>query len=248
MDTPSPAQKPDLAVRTVSAIVMLALAGVALWFGGWVWMVLVVLVALGVLWEWNRLVTLAYGSGARLWLWRLGGVIYIGVSAWLLVALRTEGLLEVQRLVTASLFAIIGAVIGTDIGAYLFGRAIGGPKIAPRISPSKTWAGLFGGMVVASLAFFAIFRAFEYLVHDCAEDGSCGGTTLTLIVSILAGSVIALIAQAGDFFESAMKRRAGVKDSGNLIPGHGGLFDRVDGLIAVMFVLACVRGIVSLVQ
>ena len=103
------------------------------------------------------------------------------------------------------------------------GRAVGGPKIAPRISPSKTWAGLCGGIAGAI--------AVIYLAEK--QTGAVG--TVPLIVAF--GVAAAIIAQTGDFFESWMKRRAGVKDSGNLIPGHGGLFDRVDGLLAVCFVL-----------
>jgi phosphatidate cytidylyltransferase len=121
-------------------------------------------------------------------------------------------------------------VVATDVGAYFAGRAIGGPKIAPAISPSKTWAGLGGGIVGASLVGWIGARLVG------AGEGDELFTGLTDI--ILFGVLVAVIAQAGDFFESWMKRRAGVKDSGKLIPGHGGLFDRLDGLLAVLFVIA----------
>ena len=115
-------------------------------------------------------------------------------------------------------------VIAVDVSAYFAGRAIGGPKIAPRISPNKTWAGLLGGCIGSVMAL----TAFAYFFGSFWQ----GPVQATWIV----GPIVALIAQAGDFFESWMKRRAGVKDSGSLIPGHGGVFDRTDGLIAVLFV------------
>jgi phosphatidate cytidylyltransferase len=127
---------------------------------------------------------------------------------------RPEGLLAVLQ--------IVSAVIATDVGAYFAGRTLGGPKIAPKISPSKTWAGLIGGMIAAGLVFVG-WAMYVQALHPW-----------TFAVN---GAVAAIIAQAGDFFESWMKRRAGVKDSGRLIPGHGGLFDRLDGLLAVSFVL-----------
>jgi len=220
---PLKAKTSDLGVRTLSAIVMLAITGVALWLGGWWWTGLVILVAAGVLYEWRVLVRqFASGAGADA-LWTLGGIIYLGVAAAMLMFLREQGL--------ASVLAIVLMVIATDVGAYFTGRTFGGPKIAPRISPSKTWAGLLGGIVGAGIAFLATYFAV-YRFHSSPE------IDFSLIwQSILGGGLVAVIAQAGDFFESWMKRRAGVKDSSRLIPGHGGLFDRVDGLLAVSFAL-----------
>jgi phosphatidate cytidylyltransferase len=119
-------------------------------------------------------------------------------------------------------------VIATDIGAYFAGRTIGGPKIAPRISPSKTWAGLLGGICGASL-----IAAIPLYLHWRGSGASSPEFDWPKAIAI--GTVVAIVAQAGDFFESSMKRRAGTKDSGNILPGHGGLFDRLDGLLAVMF-------------
>jgi phosphatidate cytidylyltransferase len=118
---------------------------------------------------------------------------------------------------------VLAAVIGTDIGAYFAGRTIGGPKIAPAISPSKTWAGLLGGMIGSALLFTLAMR------YEFGGSRNFDGFQSAIVA---AGALIAVVAQAGDFFESWMKRRARVKDSGNLIPGHGGMFDRVDGLLA----------------
>ncbi|MBC2668585.1 phosphatidate cytidylyltransferase [Novosphingobium piscinae] len=210
MAEPSPAKRSDLPVRTASAMVMLAVAGTALWLGGVVWAVFVGLVAAGVLLEWSRLV-LAFVPGVpgRL-LWHLGGLGYVGLATASLLVLRlVYGVYPV--------LVALGVVIAVDVWAYFFGRRFGGPKIAPSISPSKTWSGLAGGILGAMLVM--------YLTHQ--DDWRFA----------LSGVPIAVVAQAGDFFESWMKRRAGVKDSSHLIPGHGGLFDRLDGLLAVLFVV-----------
>ena len=125
----------------------------------------------------------------------------------------------------------IAPIIAVDVGAYFAGRTIGGPKIAPSISPSKTWAGLGGGAVAASIVALAI---------ELTGFGPAASSQFRingLLLAFAAGTLIAVIAQIGDFFESWMKRRAGVKDSSNLIPGHGGFFDRVDGFLSVFFVL-----------
>ena len=135
---------------------------------------------------------------------------------------------------------VIGTVIAVDTFAYFFGRTIGGPKIAPSISPSKTWAGLLGGIVGASawLAFFVYYAARQI----------SGPTTMpfeTGEIMTLAGlgALLAIAAQAGDFFESWLKRKAGVKDSSNLVPGHGGFFDRTDGMIPVILIAGVAFGV-----
>lgn len=213
----APKNKSDLGVRTLSAIVMLAVAGTALWLGGWFWVAFVVLVALGVLWEWQRLVARFEQSPVRRAFWSLGGYFYISTACTVLALTRSTN--HGAELV----LAIVSTVIAIDVGAYFAGRTLGGPKIAPSISPSKTWAGLAGGIAGATGVIFVAEK----------QTGAVG--TLSYIVAF--GIVAAVVAQAGDFFESWMKRRAGVKDSSNLIPGHGGVFDRVDGLLAVCFVL-----------
>lgn len=210
----------DLPKRAASAVIMLAGAGLALWAGGWVWSALVVLVALGVFWEWLTLVRRFVRSSLQLAVWSAAGALYITTAGIALLRARDIDVLPV--------LALVGAVIATDIGAYFTGRTIGGPKIAPRISPSKTWAGLLGGIAAATLFLSAI-------VWLSFDDRSFVPTLLAL--ALLLGPLSAIVAQAGDFFESWMKRRAGLKDSGHLIPGHGGLFDRVDGLMAVCVVV-----------
>ena len=226
-----PVKKSELGVRTLSAVVMVAVAGSALWLGGLVWTGFAALVALGVLWEWSRLaLAITPSTGARIG-WGIGGIVYVGVAIFGLLFLRSAPMFAGAFIV----LTVVLSVIATDIGAYFAGRAIGGPKIAPKISPSKTWAGLTGGMLASGgvLAWSTIgLRTLGDLTPTGLPIGAVG-----------VGMVIAVIAQAGDFFESWMKRMAGVKDSGNLIPGHGGLFDRVDGLLAVLFVI----GVIALI-
>ncbi|WP_179408702.1 phosphatidate cytidylyltransferase [Novosphingobium marinum] len=221
MRVPLSVRTSDLPKRAASAVVMLAVSGLALWVGGAVWTLFVAAVAIGVFFEWTVLTFLFTDKGLPRLAWRVSGMVYCAIAAVMLVLLR-DG--------PDGLFAIlmaVGAVIGTDVGAYFAGRTIGGPKIAPLISPSKTWAGLGGGMLGATVVLLAIGAGRE-------------GIGLSVPLLILAGVLTAIVAQAGDFFESWMKRRAGVKDSGKLIPGHGGLFDRVDGLLAVLFVLGVI--------
>ena len=212
---------PDLLPRIASAVVMLALVGFDIWLGGWAFAAFVFLVAVAVYWEWWGLAR-RLASGPGLVVWMVSGALYLGIALITLIALRAEGL--------APAVTILAAVIAVDIGAYFAGRLIGGRKIAPRISPSKTWAGLGGGVVAATLTYAVLIG---WVVGTQLEEGAAAQFGQALV----AGSLTAIVAQIGDFFESWMKRRAGLKDSGSLIPGHGGLFDRTDGMIAVLFAL-----------
>jgi phosphatidate cytidylyltransferase len=218
----------DLGIRTISGVAMMSVAIAAIWYGGYGFMALVILVGVGVLWEFSKLVFGFASSASSRALWLLGGVFYIGLACFTLLMFSAPffGMTPTVML--------IAGVIGTDVGAYFVGRTFGGPKIAPSISPSKTWSGLFGGMIGASLSMMLVQAVIIWGRSDNSSSDiylSYSWTTLAV-----AGVVLATVAQAGDFFESRMKRRAGVKDSGKLIPGHGGLFDRVDGLLAVAFV------------
>ncbi|MFN5085349.1 MAG: phosphatidate cytidylyltransferase [Novosphingobium sp.] len=216
----------DLPVRVASAIVVVVISLIALWLGGWAWAGFVMVVAGGVLYEWRALVRAMNPSPLRETFWTLGGILYLAPAAAMLMLMR-----EGER-GFADVLTLIALVAAIDIGAYFTGRAIGGPKIAPAISPSKTWAGLLGG----------ILGALAVLVLSAKLSAATPAWWQVLGLAVLA----AIVAQAGDFFESWMKRRAGVKDSGKLIPGHGGLFDRVDGLIAVSFLAALLAGLSGL--
>lgn len=216
----------DLAIRTASAAVMLAVAGTALWMGGTVFQFFVALVAFLVVLEFRGLVVRFPDDQFAKSVWMAVGGVYAAM-----------GCASVLLLYQANMFLpLLAAVIGTDVGAYFAGRAIGGPKIAPAISPSKTWAGLGGGMIGSVLLL-------SVAVHYTGglENSVLAGGAVRLVPL---GALIAIFAQAGDFFESWLKRRAGVKDSGTLIPGHGGMFDRVDGLLsAAIFLLVMARAL-----
>ncbi len=205
----------------MSATVLIAVIAFALWADGWVLTLLIGLAGLVLVYEyWGLVRRITRAPGDRL-LWMMCGVAYIVLACVALVSLP-----PVTRLV------IICAVIAVDSGAYFAGRAIGGPKIAPAISPSKTWAGLGGGIVGAALVLLVAFPSFD-------PDGNL---LMRSIVALLLGTGLAVLAQAGDFLESWLKRRAGVKDSGTIIPGHGGLLDRVDGLMPVAIVVGLLSG------
>ena len=206
---PFPKPKSDLMVRSISGIVMIGATVLVVWIGGWAVKLALLATAAVVLFEYRALVRrFAIGNSQLLWI--IGGMIYIGAAAACLMMLADLNSMPV-------FLALLSSVWAVDIGAYFAGRTFGGPKIAPSISPSKTWAGLFGGMAAATIWLFA------------AKANLPGLSWLNPAIAPL----VAVLAQAGDFFESWMKRRAGVKDSGNAIPGHGGFFDRLDGLLPV---------------
>jgi phosphatidate cytidylyltransferase len=206
----------ELTIRSVSGAAMIAIALAAAYVGGYSFAVLAAAAATAVFYEWTRI---ARGWGPA---WYVGGFLYALAAAVSLLWIRDrayDGL--------ALVLWIFLIVWGTDIGAYFTGRRIGGPKLAPAISPGKTWAGFYGGVVAATLVGGA-WAAFAGL-HP---------------VVLLLAPLFAVAAQGGDLFESWMKRRAGVKDSGRWLPGHGGVFDRLDGLlpVAILTALAVVAG------
>jgi phosphatidate cytidylyltransferase len=157
-------------------------------------------------------------EGARNPVWAAAGVAYVGVPCLAMAWLRArpdDGL--------ATLLWVLALVWATDTGAYIAGRGLGGPKLAPRISPNKTWAGLIGGMNAAA----AVGLGAAFLMSD-----------VPAWIAVPLSAALAAVEQGGDLFESAVKRRFGVKDSSRLIPGHGGVLDRVDGLLAVSLAVA----------
>lgn len=207
------AAKSDLWVRIGSAIILFAIAGTALWFGGIAFGLLLLVGGALLLVEWFQLVrAMGLGSGGKAAFSALGLLLVIGAIGGLWYIRQNLGM-------TAALW-VFGMVWATDVGAYFAGRAFGGARLAPTISPSKTWSGLVGGMIAALIASATI-----------GDRGQIIGVPLWI------GLFMGLLAQLGDLGESWMKRRAGVKDSGKLIPGHGGIFDRVDGLLPVALIL-----------
>lgn len=205
--------KSDLLVRAGSALIMFAIAGAALWVGGIGFGLLLLLVAALVLVEWFALLgKMQIGTGLKNLLRVAGPVAVCASVAGLWFIRDTLGM-------TAALW-VLAMVWATDIGAYFAGRAFGGARLAPSISPSKTWSGLIGGMVAALVA-----------------SATIGDRAGIIGVPLWIGLFMGLLAQLGDLGQSWMKRKAGVKDSGNLIPGHGGVFDRVDGVIPVALLM-----------
>ncbi len=194
----------DLGIRTASAAILIPVALAGLVIGGLVWDVLIGVFFLGLLREWRALSHHEAPSARNRFL--LAGLAYAALPGAALLWLRNRpdvGLDDV-------LFLLL-VVWLTDIGAYAVGRLIGGRKLAPTISPGKTVSGAIGGLVIGCLAGM-IFA---------------GGP-----LGLLPAAALSLVSQAGDLAESALKRHLGVKDSGNTIPGHGGLFDRLDGILA----------------
>ena len=203
-----------LGLPVLSGLVLIPVALGLAYAGGAAFNILVLLAAALMADEWRRLCSIdagASGTAHRRWLWLAAGAVYIAVPCIAIIWLRSDA--AVGRQAIFWLFAVVWA---TDIGAYFAGRGIGGPKLAPRISPGKTWAGLLGGMVCAALV-----GAATALLLDLSRAAPL----------IVISALLALVAQAGDLLESMVKRRFGVKDSGHLIPGHGGVLDRLDGLL-----------------
>ena len=202
----------ELVVRTLSAITMAILAVGAMAAGG-LWFSALVLVTGIVGWlEWRALTHRLAGIRTPRWLWLAAGTVYLALAGLALLLVRAE-------LGFAAVLWVASVVWATDTGAYFAGRAFGGARLAPRLSPSKTWSGLFGGM-------FAAMVVGASLGDRIGLEG----------IPLWSGAVAAVIAQGGDLAESWLKRRAGVKDAGRLIPGHGGVLDRIDGLLPVAII------------
>ena len=200
----------ELASRSIIGVLLAAMALAATVIGGYLFAGLVALAACVMFYEWRRIVA-GWGFG-----WQVAGFIYSLAPAIALLWIRDRSLLGIELL----LWVFI-TTWSVDIGAYFAGRSIGGPKLAPAISPNKTWAGLIGGMLAA-----ALFAGLWTLLLDLPS------------ILLWLAAPFALGAQIGDLFESWLKRRAGVKDSGTWLPGHGGALDRLDGLVVVSVLTA----------
>jgi phosphatidate cytidylyltransferase len=255
----------ELMLRICSALVLVPLAIGTAYLGGWPFAVFWGLAAIGVFWEWNALVagtarrsivlvggaalvvSLVLAAGGRLlaasgavivigmgilWIapprqrgWVAGGVPYAGAIGIAPIVLRSDS--EDGFVAVLFLFAIVWT---TDIVAYFVGRMIGGPKLFPRASPKKTWSGAIGGLAGAVLAAVAV--------------GAAAGLSRLFAIALVA-AILSVAAQVGDLFESLLKRKFGAKDSSHLIPGHGGLMDRLDGFVfaaAVAALIGILRG------
>ena len=205
--------------RVTVALAVAAVAIVALVaFGGPAWVA--VLAAGALTWP---LYHFARASGCSAPLWLSSGLVAVAVPCLALDWLRANPAHGAE-----TIFWLVAVVWATDTGAYAAGRLIGGPKLAPQISPNKTWAGLAGGALAAGLV-----GAYAAVLLEAPN----------ILWPIVLSAALALVAQAGDLGESYLKRHFGVKDSGRLIPGHGGLLDRVDGLLTVAPTVAAIMWI-----
>jgi len=203
----------ELLVRTLTGIILITIALLAAVQGGDLLAYFVAAIATLMFYEWTRIVR-GWGPG-----WYAGGFVYALLPALALLWIRERD--------EHGLYLLIWTFIvtwSTDIGAYFAGRSVGKRKLAPSISPNKTVEGLYGGIAAATL-----FGGAWTLATDL------GRPLLAL------APVLAVAAQAGDLFESGMKRRAGVKDSGAWLPGHGGVLDRLDGLVPVAVLTAAAQ-------
>ena len=258
---PSAPASRNLLLRVLAAMVLVPLVLGCAYLGGVLWAVLVTLALIGLFLEWlmvvgvlsERRVAVAGAialavAGACLALarfepallvaavgliavgalasqnriWAVAGFLYAGSALFAAILLRAD-----QQLGFAALIFVLLVVWATDIGGYFAGRRIGGPKLWPRVSPNKTWAGAIGG----------------FLGSLIVAAGFAGAGIGRMVPLLVLGGVFSIVGQLGDLFESAVKRRFGVKDSSHIIPGHGGLMDRLDSLVAVL-VLAAIFGFV----
>lgn len=186
------------------------------WLGGWPFVLFWTLAACIVLWEWTRLVTRSPGTASYtdFILWMIAGLLYAGVIALAPVILRRDPALGFVAIVF--LFAVVWV---TDIAAYFAGRALGGPKLWVAVSPNKTWSGALGGTLGGVIAALLVVKAAGLVIAP---------------MLVLVALVLSIASQAGDLLESALKRQFGAKDASALIPGHGGLMDRLDGFLTAV--------------
>lgn len=259
----APAPRPagrwrDLALRAASAAVMIPVALACLWVGGAAWIALVVLAAAGLAWEWMRMLRLRTYAAATMFVATLVvlALVLRGASPFTLAnAVFLVGLVHLlwfrrnapaigAIVIAAPAAALTGlrlsptgfenvlflllVVWSSDVGAYLVGRLVGGPRLAPAISPGKTWSGAAGGLIAAAIAGGVVAWAV---------------TSRTNLHTVALAMCLGIVSQLGDLAESAVKRHCGVKDSGALIPGHGGVFDRFDGLLAAATAMALIAAV-----
>ena len=251
----------NLLQRVAAAIVLVPLALALAYAGGAWWTVLVTAVAIGLYVEWLMVVgevkTISVTAGGAVTLALSGACLAFGLvdfaevflglglvvvvvlaaghRSWAAAGFIYAASAELASVLVRSdhdhgwyaLVLVLLVVWASDIGGYAAGRGIGGPKLAPRVSPNKTWAGAIGGFV-GSLAVAAAWAT--------ASAGN-------IIPAMFVGAVLSIVSQLGDLFESAVKRHFGVKDSSHIIPGHGGLLDRLDGYVAAI-VFAAILGLV----
>lgn len=209
--SPQNGKPSSMIIRILSSLVLVPIALGAIWLGSPYFGALITLGGVLAATEWWRLMANVRIINLNLF-WKMFGLIYIAIPCFILIWLRNIEPLGFQFVIW--FFAVIWA---NDIGAYFIGKSIGGPKLAPYISPNKTWAGSIGGIVLALFISFALnqFSSIEF-------------ETWGLIIACI---LVSIFGQLGDLLESWVKRKLGIKDSGSLIPGHGGVLDRIDAIL-----------------
>ncbi len=213
----------DLSKRTLSALIMAPVALACVWLGGLAFIAIVAGATIGLVVEWLGLCRRSGWASLR-----PAGLAYIVVAGAALLWLRQDPIAG-----RADVLFLLLVVWAGDIGAYLIGRWLGGPRLAPRISPGKTWSGAAGGLLAAIAAGLLVAHVLSAATWR----------------AVLIAAFLGIVAQAGDLLESFVKRCLEVKDSGQLIPGHGGLLDRLDGVlaaapVAALLAFALGRGVV----
>jgi len=210
----------DLKTRTTSAFVLLILTVICVSLGGVAFSAIVLYAAITMTKEWENLVE------DQAPIFRIAGYAYVILPCACILWLRSIDIASDNNLGFKIVFALIAIISATDIGAYFTGRKFGHTKLWPSVSPNKTWEGLAGGVLAAT------FTGMLFAPYINAPK--------IFITALLVSPLIALVAQTGDLFKSWIKRKAGVKDSGTLIPGHGGLLDRLDGYMFATPILAAI--------
>lgn len=214
----------DIRQRVYSALVLIPMVFALVWVGGISYVFVVVVATTMMMYEWSDIIAIKRTdmNPKHFVIWRWVGVVYISLFATALIYLRQLEDVDGTNYGFGVVMVMLLFVWATDIAAYFSGKTIGGPKILPKISPNKTWAGLLGG--IGASACVGMFISF------------LGAESWSAMELITVGALLAILSQMGDFFESYVKRHFGVKDSGTLIPGHGGLLDRLDGTIPVAII------------
>lgn len=212
--------------RLASALVLVPFVLYIFFLGGVVYRTFIALIACLMLWEWHKIITHRHLSLAQYTKWYIAGLIYVLLPTYSLMNLRF-----LPYGVEILLWLVV-TVWAADTASYLFGIAFGGKKLCPSISPNKTWAGFGGGLLMSALVSY---------IFSCYYEGRVDH----LVKYFFLGAIIAFIGQIGDLSESAIKRYFGVKDSSNIIPGHGGILDRLDALLpnSVLVYLLCSYGL-----
>lgn len=215
--------KNPLFLRVASALVLMPLVLFALVYNVWTFLALMGIGLAIACYEWMRMSRLLPHHHLHLFV----GLVYILIGFFALIEMRIE-----YRAGLGLTLALLISIWSSDSGAYFAGKAIGGPKMTPTVSPNKTWAGLFGGMLSSALALFLYGRYIGPSLSDAA--GIADYTALEAVsipLLLILGAFLTIAGQVGDLLVSYFKRKAGIKDTGHLIPGHGGILDRIDSLL-----------------